>query len=181
MKSLPNVALIFLLTLVMACAQKDGGKQALARINNYEISKDEFEMEFRESIFGAQDTLEARREFLNHVINQKLILQDAQEKGLDKNREFLEAIENFWEQTLLRIALEQKTGELAGSFFIAEQEVRSLYNRRREAGVIITSYEEAAPLLRREISRNKETQALGVWIDQLRKKANIEINERLLK
>jgi peptidyl-prolyl cis-trans isomerase C len=181
MKSVPYLALLFLLTMVMACAQKEAGEKVLARINNYEIGKDEFKREFKESIFGAQDTEVARREFLNHLINQKLILQDAQRRGLDKTRGFLGAIENFWEQTLLRTALEQKIEGLAGSFAIPEQEVRSLYNRRMEAGVINTSYEKASSLLRREISKSKETQALSFWIDGLRKKAKIRINEDLLK
>lgn len=181
MKSMPYLGILFLLTMVTACAQKGAHDKALARINNYEIGKDEFEKEFKDSIFGKQDTEVARREFLNHLINQKLILQDAQERGLDKTRGFLGSIENFWEQTLLRTALEQKMEGLSGSFVIPEQEVRSLYNRRLETGVINASYEKASPLLRREISRSKETQALGLWIDSLRKKAKVEINESLLK
>jgi hypothetical protein len=181
MKIMPHVALLFLFTFVIGCAQKDPGKQALARINNYEISKEEFEQEFKASIFGAKDTPGARREFLNHLINQKLILQDAQENGLDRTRGFLGAIENFWEQTLLRTALEQKIEKLAGSFSVTEQEVRSLYNRRLESGFFNTTYDNAAPMLRREISRNKETQALSAWIDKLHSKAKVEINEGLLK
>lgn len=181
MKSMPYLAALFLLTMVMACAQKGTHDKVLARINNYEIGRDEFEREFQDSIFGGQDTEVARREFLNHLINQKLILQDAQERGLDKTRGFLGSIENFWEQTLLRTALEQKMETLAGTFIIPEQEVRSLYNKRLEAGVINTGYEKAAPLLRRELSRSKETQALSLWIDGLREKAKIQINERLLK
>jgi hypothetical protein len=180
-KTAMYVTLLFLLTFVMACAQKDPGKKILARINNYEISKEEFEQEFRESIFGAQGTPGTWREFLNHLINQKLILQDAQESELDKKREFLGAIENFWEQTLLRAALDKKIKGLAGSFSVTEQEVRSLYNRRMEVGFFNTTYEKAAPLLRHEISKNKETQALSAWIDELHRKAKVEINEELLK
>lgn len=181
MKIMPHAALLFLFAFVIGCAQKDPGKQILARINNYEISKEEFEVEFRASIFGAQDTPGSRKEFLNHLINQKLILQDAQKNGLDRTRGFLGAIENFWEQTLLRTALEQKMEKLAGSFSVTEQEVRSLYNRRLGSGFFNTTYDNAAPMLRREITRNKETQALSAWIDKLHSNAKVEINEGLLK
>jgi hypothetical protein len=181
MKSMPYLALMFALVFVMACAEKSPGRKILARINNYEISQEEFEEEFRQSIFGSQNTPQGRREFLNHLINQKLILQDAQGKGLDKKRGFLAAIENYWEQTLLRVALEQKAKELAGSYPVPEQEVRALYNRRMEAGVINTSFEQASPLLRREITKSKETQALSAWLEGLRKKADIKINEDLIK
>lgn len=181
MKGMVYVALLFLLTFFLGCAQKDSRKNVLVKINDYEISKEEFGQEFKESIFAAQDTPQARREFLNHLINQKLILQDAQGKGLDKRKEFLGAIENFWEQTLLKIALERKTKELSGSFSVTDQEIRSLYNRRLQAGFFNDTYEKAAPLLRSEISKNKETQALSAWIDGLRKEAKIEINEESFK
>ena len=181
MKSMRYIALLFLLICLIGCAQKDPGKKVLARVNNYEISKEEFEQEFKASIFGAGDTPQGRREFLNHLIDQKLILQDAQERGLDKTRGFLGAIENFWEQTLLRTALEQKIEELAGSFSVTDEEIRSLYTRRIESGYFNTTFEKAAPLLRREISKNKETQALSAWIDGLHKKAKIQVNEEALK
>ncbi len=174
-------AVFFLLLIIFGCAQKSPGKKVLARINNYEISKDEFYNEFKESIFGAQEDAQASREFLNHLINQKLILQDAQEKGFDKKKEFLSAIENFWEQTLLKMALEKKIQEFTGSFTINQQEIRSLYNSRVQAGIINSTYEQAWPLLQKEISKNKEMQALSAWIDKLRKKAKIQVNEQLLE
>ena len=181
MKSTRYLILMFALVFVMACAEKSPGRKIVARINNYEISKEEFERKFRVSIFATQNTPQGRREFLNHLINQKLILQDAQEKGLDKTRNFLGTIENYWEQTLLRIALKQKARELAGSYPVPEEDVRALYNRRMEAGVIKTSFEQAAPLLRHEIAKSKETEALSVWLDGLRKEADIKINEELIQ
>ena len=83
----------------------------LAKVNNYEITRVEFEEEFRRSRFGLADTLESRRQFLNNLINQKLILQEAQKEGLDKDPGFLKLIERFWEQSLLKITLDKKSRE----------------------------------------------------------------------
>jgi len=48
---------------------------------------------------------------LNNMINQKLILLDAEKKGLDKNKEFLKMVENFWQQSLLTMAMQEKVRE----------------------------------------------------------------------
>ena len=106
------IFLAVLLCIVAAgCAPRAPEKDVVAKINNYEITKDKFEAEFKDSIYGQVDTPEAREEFLNNLIERKLILQDAQRKGLDKQPEFLKRIEKFWEQSLLKVALDQKTGE----------------------------------------------------------------------
>lgn len=90
-------------------------KKALAKINNYEITQEEFEEQFKDSPYSRDNTLEARNDFLKVLIGQKLILQDAQAKGLDKKEEFLKMIEKFWEQSLLKLALQTKSLEIASS------------------------------------------------------------------
>jgi len=89
--------------------------KVLAKVNNYEITQQEFEEQFRESPYAKDNTLEARKEFLKVLIGRKLILQDAQAKGLDKEQEFLKMIERFWEQSLLKLALQTKSMEIANS------------------------------------------------------------------
>ena len=50
-------------------------------------------------------------EFLKNMITQKLILLDAERRGLDRDPQFLKMIENFWQQSLLTFALQEKTKE----------------------------------------------------------------------
>lgn len=88
-------------------------EKVLAKINNYEITPEEFEEQFKESPYARDNTLEARKDFLKVLIGRKLILQDAQAKGLDKEKEFLKMIERFWEQSLLKLALQTKSQEIA--------------------------------------------------------------------
>ena len=49
------------------------------------------------------------------MINQKLILLDAEKRGLDKNKEFLKMVENFWQQSLLTMAMQEKAKD-GGNF-----------------------------------------------------------------
>ncbi len=96
------IVLIFAL-FIFGCASKpQAKKEVLAKVNNYEIAKEEFDEEFKMSGYGRVDTPESKGDFLNNLINRKLILQDAQKKGLDKDKSFLKMIENFWEQSLLK-------------------------------------------------------------------------------
>jgi hypothetical protein len=111
-----KMLILFAVLLLAGCAcplSKD--KKILAKINNYEITLDEFQKQFDESFYARDNTPEARKEFLKVLIGRKLILQDAQAKGLDKEKEFLKMIERFWEQSLLKLALQRKSVEIAGS------------------------------------------------------------------
>jgi hypothetical protein len=142
------------LLLIAGCTcPAEKNRDVLARINNYEITKEEFEEEFKASGFSRFDTDESRKEFLDSLIDQKLILQEAQQKGLDKELGFLKAIERFWEQSLLKIALDKKTKEIAGSVSVKD----------------------------RELSKAKESQLMEEWLNSLRKNADIKINYGLLK
>ena len=84
-------------------------KDVVARVGNYVITRQEFEEAYKDSSYGAQGTFASRKIFLNNMINQKLILLDAENKGLDKNKEFLKMVENFWQQSLLTSAMQEKS------------------------------------------------------------------------
>ena len=94
-------------------------KNIVVTVNGYSISRDEFEDEFKASSYGQIDTPESRRNFANTLVDRKLMLQYAQKEGLDKEKNFLKTIEKFWEQSLLKIALDQKTREVQATITAA--------------------------------------------------------------
>ena len=98
---------------VIGCgnSQPLSSHDVVAQVGNYVITRQEFEEAYKDSSYGAQGTLASRKTFLNNMINQKLILLDAEKKGLDKNKEFLKMVENFWQQSLLTIAMQEKVRE----------------------------------------------------------------------
>ena len=109
-----NRILLCLTLLAMAgCgnAQPTASQDAVAKVGNYVITRQEFEEAYKDSRFGAQGTFASRKIFLNNMINQKLILLDAEKRGLDKNKEFLRMVENFWQQSLLTMAIQEKVKE----------------------------------------------------------------------
>lgn len=121
--------IIILAVLMIAgckCPPKD--KQILARINNYEITKDEFEEEFRDSVFSVSDTEESRKSFMDNLINRKLVLQEAERQGVDKDKAFLKSIERFWEQSLLKVMLDKKSKDISMLKDAGKIEVEDAYN-----------------------------------------------------
>lgn len=176
-----NLVFLSILIFIMGCNPAPKDKQILAKINNYEITLDEFQEEFKESSYARNGALESKQDFLNNLINRKLILQDAQKKGLDKDRSFLKMIEKFWEQSLLKLALDKKTKETAGSVAVGDKEIEDTYNNMAKEGKTDKSYDQMYQQIKWEITRAKETQQLNDWIAQLHKRADIKVNYDLLK
>lgn len=179
-----NYAIMILLVLfIFGCSYRSEDKKAiLARVNNYEITQDEFEEEFRESAFGsAADTLESREEFLNALINRKLILQEAEREGLDKEKSFLKMIQRFWEQSLLKTALDKKAKDIASSASVKDEDIEEGYNRMLEEGKTEEPYETMYNQIRREITRLKQSRMMDEWISELYKNSDIKINKGLLQ
>jgi hypothetical protein len=174
--------IILLSFFIFGCLSKPQGKTpVLAKVNNYEISKQEFEEEFNASSFGRANTLDSKKEFLDSLINRKLIMQDAQRQGLDKNPNFLKAIERFWEQSLLKLALEQKSIEIAGSAIVNDKEIEEAYKQMLASGKTEKPYEQVYDQLKWELTRNKQAEALNNWVFKLRKRAKIAVDYDLLK
>lgn len=124
-------------------------KEVVVRINDYAVTRGEFDGEYQDSVYGATDTPEARQKFLNALIDRKLILQYAQKEGFDKEPQFLKAIEKFWEQSLLKVALDRKTIEITAK----------------------TSGDNW------EVQRAEETKKMNDWMSELRKTARITVRE----
>lgn len=119
-----KIMFLLMIMFIAGCGSSSPrGKKVLARINNYEITLVEFQEQFAESSYSRDNTPEAKREFLKALVGRKLILQDAQQKGLDKKDKFLKMIERFWEQSLLKVALQQKSQEIAGSAEVKENKM----------------------------------------------------------
>ena len=177
------ILLFFILVLVgYGCSRPAADKrQIIAKINNYEITQEEFIEEFQLSPNNRNDTVDSRKEFLNTLVNRKLILQDAQSKGLDRDKDFLKMVERFWEQSLLRLVLDRKSKEVAGTVIVTDKEIKTVYDKLKTDGKIDKSYEQSYGQLKWEILRAKETRMLGDWMNSLRNKSDIKLNLDLLK
>lgn len=163
-----------LLAVCAAGCSKAPDETVVARINGYSISPQEFEIEFRESAYGSMDTRESRAQFLETLIDRKLILQDAQKAGLDKDVEFLKSIERYWEQMLLKVSLDRKGREIAGVVQISDGAVEARYKKLAAEGKAELPYEQMYRDLKWQLTHEKEEQLMREWVDSLRRQAVIK-------
>lgn len=100
-----------ILASMLGCQSRESQQQIVARVGSYIITQHEFEEAYKNSAYGRDHNLFYRSAFLKNMINQKLILLDAERRGLDRDPQFLKMIESFYQQSLLTTALQEKSKE----------------------------------------------------------------------
>jgi peptidyl-prolyl cis-trans isomerase C len=155
-------------------------KQALLKVNDYSVTRDEFEREFADSPYAHSNTLDSRKQFLEILINRKIILQEAERQGLDKEPDFLRNIERFWEQALLKSTLDRMGREIVGRVRVTDAAVEDEYKRLQAEGKADKPLTEMFTQIKWELSRAKESQLLDEWLKALRGRAVIKENLDLL-
>ncbi|MFH1767760.1 MAG: hypothetical protein ABH858_01180 [Candidatus Omnitrophota bacterium] len=164
-----------IILFVLSCAQE---KEKVIVIGDLKISRQEFEDAFRKSIYGQNPKKEARREFLEAFLQRKLLLKEAERVGLDKDGDFLESIQSFWEQALLKLIIDRKIKELSLGIRVNETDVKEFYQEHKETfpDKELTEVYDQVKLL---VFRYNQEAALKEWMDSLNK-AKVEINYKLL-
>ncbi|MFH0876739.1 MAG: SurA N-terminal domain-containing protein [Candidatus Omnitrophota bacterium] len=174
-----HIVILSLGLFALGCGASQPEKKAvLARVNNYEITAQEFQQEFKDSPYAALGTPTAKKDFLESLINRKLILQEAQASGLDKDQAFLRLIERFWEQSLLKTYLDQKMPQIHAQAQAAVNEgmIQEAYNKLVHEGKTDKSYAEMQDQIKWVLIKAKESTLLNEWLVQLRQRADIKVN-----
>ncbi len=175
-------ALIICLVFVLGCQPKPPAEKIVAKIGDYVITQEEFEDAFKSSSYGIQDSAASRQVFLDNMINQKLIIIDARAKGLDKNKDFLRMIQSFWEQSLLTVALREKSKDISlETTQISSQEVQAVYDQMVKDGKTAKSLNDVYPQIQSMLTRQKESEKINQWVNGLRQKTAVEIHQEYLK
>jgi len=186
-KTLYPVIMVFLFAigLLAGCPgdpESDG--KTLARINDYRLSLSDFQYQLANELemdrtFKVTD--EARKAFLEDIIRKELLLQEAERLKLDREEKFIRAIERYWEATLIRDLMEKKSREIDDRIFITEEELKTYYEERKARDPALAPLNQVEEELGRELREIKKTETMRQWMDELRQKAVIEINDRLLE
>ncbi len=106
-----------------------------------------------------------------------MLLQEAQRQGIDREKDFMKSIENYWEQALLRLLLERKSKEISGLIHVYDNEIEEYYKNSGED----LPFSKVKNEIRDAIKQKKETDAMDEWIDELKKSSYIRVDEKVLK
>lgn len=73
-------------------------------INDRVITTDEFNRLYAAQPRGARD----KGDFLNSLITKELLIQESQKEGIEKEEPFRKSIQNFYEQSLIKLLMDRK-------------------------------------------------------------------------
>ena len=173
--------LIVLALLVLLSSNCSGFKETekpAIKIGKIQISSQRFQREFELSGFAKEGK---KKDFLETFVSRKLILLEAEKLGLDKDPKFLHDVQNFWEQSLLKIVVDRKTREVSREVMVTEQEVQDYYNSWVEKNPDDSkTLDELRPTIKWVLSKERQTSAISSWIEQLKQNADIKIDKKAL-
>jgi len=173
---------------IYGCTKGKGDESNIvATINNEPIKLEDFQREM--ALRSKQDpsykiTPQAIDEQIDTIIDRRLMIQEATKMGLTSNKDFVRTIQTFWEQTLIRELIEAKNREWEKRLFVSEKDIEDYYEKMQhtaekdmiELPPLQTLYDQ----IKRDIFLQKKTDALETWLKEVRGKAVIEVNDKLL-
>lgn len=175
---------IMLLFFIICCSQGSlTDKEIIAKVNDYNLSLKEFEDQLVTNLNYDEDfklTKEAKKDFLEQLIRQELLIQEATRLELHKREKFVKAIERYWEATLIKDLMELKGEEFAKRTYVSQEEIAARYKEIKKKRPDIGPIADVREMISKEIEERKKREKLKEWIEQLREGGDISINEELL-
>jgi len=180
MKRVLLIILVFCFICSGCSREGSNDKEVVAQINDYKMTVNDLRYEFDNVPYDNAElvsTESGRREYLDMLIERELLLQEAQERGIDKEKDFMKSIENYWEQALIKLLLQRKSKEISGSIHVYDDEIKEYYDSSGE----ILPLSRVRRDIERSIRQDKETEAMSEWINDLKKESCIKVNGELFE
>lgn len=169
------IMLLAMVALAGCGSQADDKSDIVVRVNDRNITADEFRYALGESYKkGIEPLTKAEKgDLLDQMIKKELLIQEAKRCNLDQDEDFRRTIETYWEQTLIRNLLDQAGEELCGKIHVSKEDISDF---KKEQGVAAMSEKE----IEEELFERKKTEALKRWLERLKRSASIEINRKAI-
>lgn len=125
------VALV-LFTLGLSACGPSSKEKSVGSVNDRPILMKDFKKEIalisrRDPTFRGNP--KALEDQLGRIIDRRLMIQEAAERGMTQDENFIETIKVFWEQTLIRQLIDAKTREWSDKLAVSDAEAMGYYGR----------------------------------------------------
>jgi SurA-like N-terminal domain len=181
-----SIYLLIIISCSFLCCctqEKKVENKTLAKINDYVLTLDEFQTQLAAEVRLDKDfkvTKEAKKAFLDQLITKEILIQEAKKQYLDRKDKFIRAIERYWESTLIKDLMEAEGKNIAKRTVVSQEEIEDRYNDMKKADQNLPRLESIRDDISKKIMEEKKRRLLKEWTDQLKKRAKIKINEKLL-
>jgi peptidyl-prolyl cis-trans isomerase C len=125
------------LAISAGCVKKEGKvekveKDFLAKVNDKIITQEYFMQKLNslpEWAMGRFTTEEGKRQFLEEIIKEELLFQEAMRTGIDREKDFLDKVDEFKRMTLVSTLLKD---EIEGKAVTDDKEIRDFYEKHSD-------------------------------------------------
>jgi len=134
---IPIFFLLFaFLVIQIGCQHKKGNaaEEFVARVGNSVITKDMLNRELA-AIQRMDPSFEINKETkmkqLQLMIDRMVLINEAKREKLDTKEEFIQAIQKYWEQTLIKDLYSQLRKKLEPTIVVSDEEIETLYKLKK--------------------------------------------------
>jgi EpsD family peptidyl-prolyl cis-trans isomerase len=131
-KGFVSMLVIAVLCALVSCAKKEEQKGPyLAKVGSVKITQSDLERDIKNLPEFAQKLFEGpggKEKFLDEMIKKELLYQEATKKGIDKDPEYLQKLEEFKKLTLIGRLLEK---EIEAKAKVTDQDVKDYYDKHK--------------------------------------------------
>ncbi len=147
----------------------------LATVNGTPITSEELDREWEILPSQYRDVFhEDKEEFLNQLITEKILLQEAERQGLENEKEVQEKIEKDTEHRK-EILIQELIQSIAKGVQVSPEEIRKLYEELKKE-ILDEPFEEVKDQLKVYLLQQKTEEKLEAWVEELKSKAKITRN-----
>ncbi len=180
-----RIYLIAMLALLLACSREPPQKKdVLATVNDYKLTVGEFQNLLADDMKNDPElkiTDQTKKMFLNEAIQKEILIQEAKHLKLDQEEKFIRTIERYWESTLIRDLVEKKGQEFAQRVIVTQEEIQQRYNAMKASTPGIPPLSQMEANIEKTLKEEKKTAMFQKWVEALKDKAKIHINEKLIE
>ncbi len=98
--------------------------------------------EFNKLYSQHQPRIQSKTDFINSLITKELLIKESQKEGIDKEESFRNSIQNFYEQSLIKLLIDRKLASL--KVIVSDAEVNT-YLAARQKKFYITLFSFDSP------------------------------------
>ncbi len=126
------ILFVFLIFSLMSCGKSEKG-EIVATVNGVPIRLND--LKYNIALRSSRDpdlkiTPQLIEDELNILIEKKLMVQEALEKGIMNDERFIRTIKNYWVQTIIKYLMDlKKNTEWRESIIVQEKEIENYYRK----------------------------------------------------
>lgn len=167
------------LLLFAGCGVKKEKSAVAVKLGKMNITVDQLSDVYKNSLWVKSEGAMSKEEFVDAYIKRRLLLLEARKYGLDREEDFLNSVEHFWQQSLLKMVIDKKISELSSSIVVDESELKKYYEEHKNDFNGLP-FEQCRDNIKFLLQRTKQQKALEAWMENLSENVEIEIDSNIV-